>query len=377
MTAFGPAWLPHVPAYCDNGSSPIVALDTLTLDADEEEAQLIGYAQLAAGSGSKTFGTTNSKIGWLPGASIAFVSSATLRVGVKKAASISTTAGPPARATIGAAAFDVYKDLVGGTDTITSTTWREETMASGTPFTVNHNDLLAVCFHLDLVSGTQSIKVRQAGLNAAFIASLVQTLVTSGPTYTAVQARPNARITFDDGSLGWLYEGIIYSAATVEVIGNTNIYGNIFRPTVPMVVDAVAMEMLSAGTTNFDVGIWLASDPSAPIASVSVDPQQLALTNTRTHSFPIVATTLSPGVDYVVGVKQNSATGLTINHYSVDATTDWPANGMDANCYAVKSTGGAAFAAENSSKRRAMFWIRAHMASGLLRHPGMAGGLSG
>ena len=59
---------------------------------------------------------------WLPGASTTFNAVSTLRVGIKQASSVSTSAGPPARATTGAAAFDVHKDLVGGTDTITSTT---------------------------------------------------------------------------------------------------------------------------------------------------------------------------------------------------------------------------------------------------------------
>ena len=94
---------------------------------------------------------------WLSGASIAFIATANLRIGVKKAASISTSAGPPARATAGAAAFDVYTDLVGGADTIASTTWRDEAMVSGTPFSVVNGDLIAIGFHLDITSGRQSV----------------------------------------------------------------------------------------------------------------------------------------------------------------------------------------------------------------------------
>src|SRR6185503_5735076 len=78
-----------------------------TLDADEEETQFIGRVCLAGGAAStKTFGTSGSKVGWLlGGGSVQLVATATLRVGVKKAATIDLANGPPARATIGAAAF--------------------------------------------------------------------------------------------------------------------------------------------------------------------------------------------------------------------------------------------------------------------------------
>lgn len=362
-TTFGPAWFPHNPPLSDDTAPFVTATDGLTLDADEEEAQMIGYVYLAAGSGSKTFGTS-SKIAWLPGASITFAddgaSDPTLRVGVKDSTQISTTSGPPARATIGAAAFNVYKDLVGGTDTISSTTWREDSMASGTGFTVNHGDLLAVCWHLDKPgAAAQSVKVRVSAGQAAVFQTQNNVLVTSGPTFTVGNMRSNVRLTFDDGTLGWLFEGCVFSVATAtEAIGNGNIYGNIFRPPVPITIDAVAAVFASAGTTNITVGIWLASDPSTPIASVSVDPQQMATNSSRATPVLIPATALTANTDYVVGVKQNSATAINAFITDVDATTDWQMNGLDANCYAVKSSSGAAFAQQNSGKRRASCWFR-------------------
>lgn len=335
----------------------------MLLDADEEEAQLIGYVWLPPGAGSKTFGTSGSKIDWNSGASITFAAGSTLRVGVKKASSISTTAGPPGRATVGAAAFDVYKDLVGGTDTISNTTAQTTTMDTGTPFTVVHGDIIAICFHLDVASGTPSVKVRQSnpfatsGFNTDY-----GTLVTSGGTVFSAQAiRPNAVITFDDGTLGCLTGSLISTPAggATETIGNTNIYGNIFRPTVPITVSAIAALLTSAGTVAYDLGLWLASDPSTPIVSVSLDPQRDIAGSRRVASVSIATQSLTAGTDYVVGIKQNSATGIDIVQFDVNSTTFWPLMGLDANCYAVKSTAGGAFTSQNSNKRRTSFWFQA------------------
>lgn len=230
-------WFPDRPQ--GQHTSTINAVD-VTLDADEEEYQIIGDVHIDGG-GSKTFGTSGSQIGWLPGATITFLAGSTLRVGVKKAASIDMANGPAARATIGAAAFDVYDDLVGGTDTITSTTWRNDAMSAGTPFTVTHGDLIAVCFHLDTASGTPNVKVRN-GTTATTLSFPATTLVTSGPTYTNQGQLPNIIIVFDDGTLGWITPTVVFSVADASsaTIGNGNIFGNIFRVPSSRKVDALS-----------------------------------------------------------------------------------------------------------------------------------------
>lgn len=354
-TAFGPAWVPTFPPLDYQTSTWPNVADTLTVDADEEEAQVIGFVEWSDG-GNHTFGTSGSGVAWLPGASITFQATATLRVGIKS--SLDNASGPPGRATAGAAAFAVYHDLVGGTDTITSTTWRTDNMSAGTPFTLNHNQLVAVCWHLDITANAQSVKVRQSTfvITGQMNSGL---LITSGPTFTTAATRALVILIADDGTIGWITEGCAHTGASAsENIGNGNIYGNQFIPTVPVTINGVALFVTPAGTTNFDVGIWLASDPSTPLSSVSVDPQNLSTTNQRIGAWPITPVNLSASTAYVIGCKQNSATSIAITRYDVAATTHWPANGLDANYKAVKSTGGAAFAAENSSLRRMVAWAR-------------------
>lgn len=362
----GGMWVPTIGQGLFGATQAIGATD-MTVDADEEEIQLFGSVYLAAGSGSKTFGTSGSALGWMVGASITFASGSTLRVGVKQASQIATATGPSIRATIGAAAFDVYDDLVGGTDTITATTWREDAMSAGTPFTVNHGDLIAVCFHLDTSSGTPSVKVR--GFSAASGAPNnmnmpTSVLVTAGPAHTVATQSPMIVFTFDDGTLGWLDPTFVYSASGTETIGNTNLFGNQFTPTANIWVDAIAMQAAFAGTTNADFGLM--SDPAGTPAfisnaSFSIDPQQIGnaaganRVYTRCFSQEIA---LTASTAYAIAMKQNSATALTVPYWDVNATGHQQVNGLDANCFCVKSTAGAAFASQNSGKRRAAMWMR-------------------
>lgn len=377
-------WLPPLIGGYTN-SMDFASSDSALLDADEEEFQVIGRVRID-GITSKTFGTSGSKIGWLPGAAITFASGSTLRVGVKKSTTIDATAGPAARATIGAAAFDVYDDLVGGTDTITSTTWREDAMSAGTPYTVANGDLIAVCFHLDTTSGSPSVKIRNSSLvvTTRFPAC---TLVTSGPTYTALALLANLILIFDDGTLGWIEPSSSLSvpSATTANIGNTNIIGNIFQVPFSCTVDAIAATFAPGG----DFALELYSTPlgtPALIESVACDANILAAATNGLVIAPLVTPrTLTINTDYAVGIQQTSATNITSRQVDVSTAAYFKSWGMGAECYAANSTAGGTFAAQNSGKRRYEIAVRISAlddgvsagGGGLIRHPGMSGGLNG
>lgn len=336
------------------------------LDTDQKECQFIGQVQLSGGSGSasKTFGTSGSGIGFLPGGgSVQLVSVATLRVGVKKASSIDLLNGPPARATIGNAAFDVYKDLTGGVDTVSAVIWKDVAMASGTPFTVNHGDMIAACFTLNLTTGTQLINFSAGNNNGVEMQSPTTTLVTAGPTYTNQTCIPILRLTFDDGSIGWLAGSICWSTnkATVAV-GNTNIYGNIFSLPMACKIDAIRALVSTSSTTNFDMGFWstpLGTPAAISGGTISVDPQVMGSTGMRFMT-QILASPISitAATNYFAGVKQNSATAVTLETNDVSAAGDLAINGLDSTCYAGLSTAGGSVASQNSGKRRTSIWFR-------------------
>lgn len=354
-------WLPTMPGGL-LFSNVRTASDTLLLDADEEEAQFIGTVHIPGG-GTKTFGTSGSAIDWLPGASITFLVNSTLTVGVKKTATVDLANGPVARATIGAAAFDVSKALVGGTDTITSTTWRSDAMNAGTPYTVTDGDLMAVCFHLDTTAGSPSIKVRCAAMNTAD-GSPTSTLVTSGPAYAAVAVLPNVILTFDDATIGWMTPTSTFSVveAASANVGNTNINGNIFRLPFGCKVDALAaVANPTTNAANFSLDLYSTplGTPSL-VEGIAVDANAVTATGSTRMYIRRLTTprTLTIGTDYAVGVRQTTATGVTTQQYDVNTAAHFAPNGLGAECYGAISTAGATFAAQNSGKRRYLTWVR-------------------
>lgn len=354
-------WIPMFPQGYHT-TNTVALNDNALLDADLEEFQMVGTVT-RDGGGSATFGTS-SKIDWLPGASITFLVNSTLTVGVKKTSTIDKANGPPGRATAGKAAFDMFKDLVGGTDTITSTTARSDTMVGGTPFTVTDGDELAICFFLSTTAGSPSIKVRQ-GTTVSTLHSTVSTLITaSGATFTVQTALPNVILTFDDGSIGWLEPTYAYSVADVisGTIGNTNIFGNIFQVPYACKIDALAA-VLNVSTSAADYALDLYSTPLGTPALVEACTQDANTTAVAAGARLTVRRlttprTLTINTDYAIGVRQTTATAVTVVQRDVATATFFKPSGMGAECYAANSTAGATFAAQNSGKRRYHVYAR-------------------
>jgi hypothetical protein len=354
-------WYPPLPRGITS-SNVQAAADTLLMDLDEEEVQMIGRVVLDSGPGtSKTFGTSGSKIGWLPGPTLTFATGATLRVGVKKQSLINTTTATVAQATLGAPAFDVWRDLVGGTDTLTATTWREETMNAGTPYTVAHGDLLAVCLHLNVTSGTPNVKVRASTTTSTQVLP-VMALVTGG-TSAAQQLLPNVILSFDDGTLGWLPTSYVFSVidADAATIGQNNISGNIFRVPFACEVDSLAAWVTaSANTRDFALELY-ATPLGTPnlLASVACDANILSAVSAGFLATPLpAALTLTPGIDYLVGVKQVTAGVVSLKQREVTNAAYFKTAGMGAECYAANSTAGATFVAQGSGNRRYLAWAQ-------------------
>jgi hypothetical protein len=356
------------------------------MGTDLDEFQYIGTVTIDGG-GSKTFGTSGSKIGWLPGASVTFNAVSTVTVGVKKAASIDKTTGPPARATVGKAAFDVYKDLVGGTDTVTSTTWREDAMASGTPFTVTDGDEIAICVFLSKTSGTTSMRIRNLAVSTGAGYPTATLVTASQATFTAQTILSNLLLIFDDGTLGWISPSMIFSVIDTASasIGNGNIFGNIFQVPFPCKIDALAATVTPTAGSDFALELYSTplGTPSL-VESIAIDQNATASTALRLFSKRLTTPrTLAINTDYCIGVKQTTATNLTINQRDVSNATYFKPQGMGSECYAATSTGGATFAAINSGKRRYNVWARISalddgvQLGGMLRNPGVNGGLIG
>ena len=354
-------WMPTMPAYL-SGSAVLGHTDGITLDANGEEAQFIGTVTIDGG-GSKTFGTS-SKLGWMPGAATVFATGSTLRLGVKQAADVNMSSGPPARATVGTAAFAVWDDLVGGTDTIPSVTWREDTMTAGTPFTVTDGDLLAICFSLTVSSGTPSVKVSGTSSGGGMTNSVTATLVTTGPAYAATLMLPNLLLSFDDGTLGWFEPAKLVSSSgdlTTGTIGNGNSLANIVQVPFPCQINAVAA-VVATGSGGGDVALEVVGTPLGTptiLDTVPIDANVMNVSTVRLIQKRLPASrTLTANTAYAISLKQTTGLAVTGVYFDVANGAYFKPMGMGANCYAANSTGGATFVAQNSGLRRYHIWMR-------------------
>jgi hypothetical protein len=354
-------WLPAL-AGGVSGNNSVTAIDTVVLDATEEEGQWIGYLHIDGG-GTHTFGGGSSALGWLPGTPITFAANATLRLGAKRATSIQTTTAVPARATLGAAAFDVYTDLVGGTDTITATTWREDAMGAGTPFAVTSGDLIALCFHLTTTAGTPAVRVRGSAISTTGLP--VCTLVTSGPTYTYQAVMPNLMLTLADGTLAWIeptYACLGAGSVASTTIGVTNIKANLFRLPFPAIMDAVSGPILATTiAANFAVDLYTTPlGTPALLTSLTHDASIYSQSAARAGFFVLpTPLPLAAQTDYALGVRQLTATAVGLLQVDVNAAAHFATQGLGAvGCYAVDSTAGGTFAVQNTGKRRYMLSMR-------------------
>jgi hypothetical protein len=359
----GGFWVPQIIPIGYGGAAAQFST-TGTVANDQEEIQLVGTVQMEGGAGTtKTFGTAGSAIGWLP-ATVTFNAVSTLRIGIKKAATFDNANGPPGRATAGTAAFDVYKDLVAGTDTITTSTWNNTAMASGSGFSVTQGDKVAVCFNLSKSSGTSSIQVRHNSSNASNQElPFCLTITSSGTVFTQTSAAfPNVRITFDDGTIGWIAAAGIFSAASTNVsIANGNIYGNVIQLPWTCTVDAIA-SIAAQITGDSTVGIWQTPN-SAPSAmtggTVGLLAKNMGNASTRGLFAQLPGEPqLTANTAYFAGVAPTTASGATVAKYLVDNVKDFQASGLDSNTFSALSTAGGAVAATTSGKERASIMVR-------------------
>lgn len=355
------AWYPSPILAGQAASQTLGASDTGLIDADTEEYQIIGDVMTDDGA-AHVFGNSGSAIDWLPGP-VTFNVVSTVRVGIKQASSIDTANGPPARATVGLAAFDVYKDLVAGVDTITTATAQSTAMATllGGTITITPGDQCAICFYLNKPSGTSSVVIRQVLVGTAHgypaFPLFTGTYVNQGHNNTVM-------LKFDDGHYGWIFPtspvSVLTDASSAN-IGNTNIFANIFNFPFKCKVNAMlAWVSVGSATANFAFDAY--STPLGTPSQILTLPFDSNQINTGRQVYKVFSPsqqlTLSANTDYAFGVRQTTATVVSTMQRDVFATGHWPAiGGNSSQGYAATSTAGATFAASNANKRRFHIWI--------------------
>jgi hypothetical protein len=364
----------------------------VTLDAANEACHFIGYVSLEGRTGSKTISAAGSgKIHWSTGTSITFANGATnLRIGIQD-----VTTGVPAR---GDGTNDVYADLVGGTDTISTDAWMTTTMESGTK-DITHGQLVCIALTMTARAGADSVLVRNASVAGQTATTVTQnmpqvTAVTSGPTYTAQTGAPLCLIEFDDGTYGFIDGGLVLvpQGATPLWVGvsfdsdtTPDEYALVLQFPVPVTIDGVSV-MLSPAASTSDFEIILYSDaegtPSV-VETLSMDANQAVAANTRRWVIPLTTPrALTANTKYAVAIRPTTTDNVSLAMMDVNVAAHWAAHALGEDAYLGTRTNQTG-AFSSTTTRRPMIGVRISAldngvgGGGMVVHTGMSGGIRG
>lgn len=187
--------------------------DICTLDAAAEKVVLYGYIFIDGMAASKTLSSSGGKIHLLPGTVAWSTAGTTVRVGLQDP---STSAGPTFQPD---GTFDVYGDLIQGTDSLSSNTWKTVTMSSGTK-TLSTGVLVAIVCDMTTRNGSDIFRLR--GIEGASLSSCpshvpaINTYASAAWGANPVSGWPIALVEFDDGTLGYIFGTIPVSSFTTQ-----------------------------------------------------------------------------------------------------------------------------------------------------------------
>jgi hypothetical protein len=308
------------PAYATNTSNGIVTT-AYTMDAAAEKVAFIGTIYIDGRPGTaKTISSAGGKIYFLPGTTTFSDASTNLRIGIQDLDDATGGSGAGVGATVDGT-FDVYDDLVGGTDTITTTTWKTVTMSSGTK-DITHGQKIAVVFDMTARGGSDSVQVSAVSIvvaNAGF--PQVQHNTASWVRQSSI---PIAIIEFDDGTLGMIEGSLPISVATAQSYASNSTpdeYGMIFQ--LPFESTAISIWMIGRPTSNAANGeLILYSDPlGTPVAeaTITLDANNFQLTDgVRFGEWTLpTAFTLAANTDYAVTFRPTTTTAVNLTYFTL------------------------------------------------------------
>jgi uncharacterized repeat protein (TIGR02059 family) len=304
---------------------------TYTMDAVNEKVAFLGNIYIDGRPASaKTISAAGSgKIHFLPG-TVTFNDTLTtptnIRVGIQDLDDTTGGSGAGVGGTPDGTS-DVYADLVAGTDTITSATWKTATMTTGTK-DITHGQKIAVVIEMTArgANNTDSVTVAALAAAAASCWPQVQHYTASYVRQTSV---PICVIEFNDGTLGYILGGSVHSAINVVTYntGSTpDEYGIIFQ--LPFQSTAISLWFVGRPSTNAANGeLILYSDPlGTPVAeaTLTLDANNFNLSDgSRLNEFTLpTAKTLAANTNYAVAYRPTTATSVIAQTWSL-ASADY------------------------------------------------------
>jgi hypothetical protein len=193
-----------------------------TMNLATEESFTVGQIFWKGGTSGATkvlSAAGGGRILWNAGSSTFANAGTTLRVGAQDV----TAAG------LNDGTFDVHKDLVGATDTITSNTLQNTLMASGSK-TFSYGGLSAIGMEMTARAGADSVGVDRVNQGSG-LASLAGSSPYSVHLGAKAQSVCCFTIIFDDGTYGWLMNGALLWNTTITAVGAIPTNGILFNST--------------------------------------------------------------------------------------------------------------------------------------------------
>lgn len=334
-----------------------------TVDAAGESVGAIGYAQLEAGSGSKTISAAGGgAIWWWCGTVTAWADAGSeFRVGLQGVGATGLEDG----------SWGVYGSVI-GTTSITSSSWQKMVMTSGS-VTLNQNDLFAIVGELVSRGGSDSINPRrlQPAINpgSGVVGLGVPYGTVDTGTLTKATSAFMAIILFDDGTTGWIQGlplgGLGSSFATLSWNSGSspNEYGMAFQPTVPVRISRLLSLLHNLNTTDL-VDLVLYSDPlgsPSVIEAVTLDMNRMSGSGGAVLHIGGLSTdrTLSPSTVYGVVAKPNNTGNISLNYIDFGSGNSAikRASRFGASCKMISRSGGSGAFAEVQPHYLPMFGI--------------------
>lgn len=290
---------------------------TRALDATGESHSAIGRVHIQGG-GTKTISAAGGgAITWATTTAPTFANGATnLRIGIQD---VVMTTG------LEDTTYDVYADLVGGTDTINAV-WNTTPMESGTK-TIADGDLVAVVIELTNRAGADTVSVSLTNTFALGPSGFPYGTVDGGAGPTKTTNALQLVIKFDDGTYGWI-EGL--APITGDTLTSTGSYNSSSTPDEYAAIFTVAVDMevaafgigLASVVSGDDCEFHFYSDPlgsPSVIETITMDADLVgAGSSTTAHVVKLAAPyTVLAGVAYGLSVRPTGAGGVVFRYHDL------------------------------------------------------------
>jgi hypothetical protein len=267
------------------------------INAVGESVGFIGQIQLSTGPGtSKTIST--GKIWFQTSTSCVFATAgSTVRCGIQDVAATGFEDGT----------YDVFDDLVQGTEAIPSSSVIAVTMSSGTK-TITHGDMIAVVIEFTVRNGVDAINISRNGL----VSNLPYCTIDTGAIAKFANG-PLCAIQFDDGTMGHFGDWTIPFLPTEQALASNTTpdeYALAFQVPFSCKINALFFRIGDIDATE-TATVHLIEDPYSAITNlvtVTLDPAlqgQISVANGYTI-VPITETTLTINTVYAVSYRPTS-----------------------------------------------------------------------